>query len=318
MKKLISVCVSVLLAGAFALSCCAVNNGSVDIGYEGVLDSYYESSGIVSQDKESTARTAVSGNISYDSTTGLYYFTVADIAKPFTANVTDGMIVTGEVTLSCPQGITAELFKDGELYSGDISKITEKGVYVYRVKANNDVSEQILSFTIVGSVTGLVSGYALPDGFAVESLLFNGEAKSTGSSYIPFDEDGRYSLTYRCSATRKIYTLELTVDHTPPELVLEGIENGKIRGPLTITKQDPSDTVAVYRDGEPEPYTPTLTKSGEYTLVVTDEAGNRNSYDFTILIYLNYGSFIFFGALALILAAVAVMLAVSKKRLRVR
>ena len=317
MKNIISLVLVAILALICCLPCLAVNAGSVDMGYEGVLDSKYETSGVTSGDS-SSARTAVTGNISYDSTTGLYYFTVSDIAKPFTANVTDGMIVTGEVNLTCPEGISAELYKDGELYDGDISTIKEKGNYVYRVTTNKDTNEQILSFTIVNSVTGLISGYTLPTGFAVESLYFNGEAKSASSSYIPFDEDGKYSLTYRCTATRKVYTLNVTIDHTPPEITLEGVENGCCRGPVEIVKSDTSDSVAVYRDGEQETYTQTLTKSGVYTLIVTDEAGNKSTYEFTILIYLNYGSWIFLGAVLLIILAVTVALVFSKKRLRIR
>ena len=318
MKKSFSVLLAFLLAVLSSATVLYVSATDVDMGYEGVLDSYYDSDGIKSVSDDSTARTTVTGNISYDSTSKLFYYLVSDIAKPFTSNVCDGMVTTEAVSLSAPDGISAQLYRDGELYDGDLNSITATGNYVYRVGTNQDTSERILEFTIVGKVTGLISSYTIPDGFAVDSLTFNGEMKQTSSSVVTFDEDGDYNLSYRCSATRVVYSLNITIDHTPPEIVLEGIEDGKIRGPVEIKGLEEGASVSVYRDGEAEAYTSTLTKSGKYDLIVTDKAGNKSTYSFTILIYLNYGTFFFFAAIVLIIVAVAVWMIVSKKKMRVR
>ena len=316
-RKVLCAAAVLVFSAVFAASAGATTyDNDIDMDYSGVLGSYYETG--IPENKEQSTRVAVTPSISYSGVEKLYYYSVADIASSFRANVMDGMITGEPVNLFAPDGVSCELYHDGELYSGAMTGITEPGAYVLRVKANNGISASVLSFTIVGSATGALSGYTMPEGFSVTGVLYNGAAVSTRENYVDLTEDGDYSIGYRCNATGVAYSLRVTADHTAPELKLEALEKGKAWGPVDISDVEPGGTVAVYRNGEEEPYSRELTKSGQYELVVSDAAGNKTSYSFTIMIYFNSGSLFFVLAVAVILAGVAAYVLIARKKLRVR
>lgn len=316
MKKILYAVCAISFAAALTAGASATSYNDVDMDYSGVLGSYYETDSV--QKTEQSSRIAITPTVSYSASEKLYYYSVADIAAPFRANVMDGMITNEKVSIAAPDGIAFELYRDGELCEDDISALTKPGTYVLRVKSNAGISESVLSVTIVGAASGAVSGYRMPEGFSISRFTFNEKNASHTESYADFSEDGDYTVEYRCAAANVVCSLHLTVDHTPPELKLEALNNGKAWGPVDISDVEPGGSVAVYRNGEAEPYTPQLTKSGQYEIVVSDAAGNKTSYAFTIMIYFNSGSLVFFIALAAIVAGVAVYVIIAGKKLRIR
>ena len=57
--------------------------------------------------------------------------------------------------------------------------------------------------------------------------------------------------------------------------------------------------------------------SGNYALEVTDAAGNSATYQFTILVYFDSNSLIFFSLVVLSIAAVAVYIVIKRKNLKI-
>lgn len=126
-------------------------------------------------------------------------------------------------------------------------------------------------------------------------------------------------VDYRCARSGRTYTLEVLIDHTPPVLALEAVENGKARGPVSLADLEEGAGAAIsYNGGSWQGYQETLTKSGDYKVLVQDAAGNMTTYEFTIMIYFDANSMIFMALVAGVIAAVGVYLWLSRKRLRVR
>lgn len=315
-KKAFCAAAAAVFLGVFSVAASATSYGDVDMSYSGVLGSYYEAES--AETGEKNPRIQITPDISYSGSEKLYYYRVSDIATPFTSNVMDGMITSGAVDITSPVGIDCELYRDGVLCDGAMTGIRTPGAYVLRVKSNSGVSLPVLAFTVVGASAGFVSGYTMPEGFSVTGVVYNGESVSYRESFADLSADGDYKVEYRCGATGAAYSLTLTVDHTPPELKLEALKDGKAWGPVDISDVEPGGSVAVYRNGEEEKYTSVLTKSGQYELVVSDAAGNKTSYAFTIMIYFNSGTLVFCIAVAAIIAGVAVYVLIARKKLRVR
>ena len=137
---------------------------------------------------------------------------------------------------------------------------------------------------------------------------------------IDMRKEGKYQITYRCAATAIDYNLNLTVDHTPPQIVLEGVANGVASNPVKIQGISSGDSVSLYREGQkiPVPEEDTLKSPGKYRLSVTDDAGNTTTVEFEIQFYLNMQGLIFTLLVVGVIIATAVYMYTSKKRLRVR
>jgi len=316
MKKLlliIAVTVSAMLpVTAFAAS-------KNDAYYSGVLDVTYEdSNGSLDGDNESSTRKAITGDVSYDTSSGFYYFYASDVNSPFSASVCNGMITKDSVTLNIPNGIVATLYRNGEEVSGDITKITRVGKYVLQYRNNLGGAENLLEFIIVGDNTGIINDFTPPDGFYVFSVTLD-ETPLTPYSTVSLTEEGKYVIKYRCDKIDKEYTLNMNIDHTPPTLALSNVVDGKVWGPVDVSDLEDGATLTVIRDGEIEDYSDgVLSKSGNYKLIVTDSASNSTEYEFTIMIYFNSGSWFFVIAVLTVIAAVIAYILYSKKTLRVR
>ena len=76
--------------------------------------------------------------------------------------------------------------------------------------------------------------------------------------------------------------------------------------------------VNIYRDGEKISRKDVLTESGEYYIELADEAGNKSTYSFTILIYFDGNSWLFFVMVLCACVGVIIYLVYSRRHLRVR
>lgn len=314
MKKLLSVFVFIIML--FALTLCAGAMGSYDdIFYEGVLGSYYETepgdSGSVGD------RITITENVSYDSSEKLFYYSTR--LGYVTSNIFDGMLTTDKVKIDIPaEAESIEILCNGEKFTGEATDITFPGNYLVRYTDSDGTVKTLLSFTICSKLTTEIT-YTLPDGFSADTLTRNGDAVTVPGGYISFDNDGKYSLTYRCNETNVKYNLEITIDSEPPELELIGLSDGnRAWGPVELKGVEEDGRVVVLRDGKQEDYSPTFTKSGHYEIAVYDKAGNKSTCSFTIMIYLNSGSIIFFAVLAAVIVGVAAYIIISRKKLRIR
>ena len=261
----------------------------------------------------------IAGNTYYDSVEKAFlYYVNADAAQAVRSNIADGMITEQAVFVKADPGVTLEAYLNGErLQSISSGALQAPGEYVI-MYVGGDVSERLFSFTIVPKLCSTVTSYALPSGFEFTEATLNGEPIPFERNYVKLTQEGEYNIHYRCKKTNVSYQLQLRTDFTGPELALENVRDGKAQGPVDISDAAKAEYVTIYHDGEKIARKDLLTESGEYYIELADEAGNKTVYTFTILIYFDGNSWLFF--LMVIFSCVGVIgyLLYSRKHLRVR
>lgn len=291
---------------------------NVDMEYNGAVDIY--TGAPMEEDAVSSGQqVSMKDGSVYDRSKHTYCYSTPSGEVYSTA--ISGMITTSNVSITTAEGVKAFLYKDGNLLTdSDLSKISEPGGYVVTV-AGSEGEQQVLSFSIVNSVTGALTVYTLPNGFYVQSLSIDGVLQPGiyGSS-VDFSKEGVYKLNYRSLDSGITYDLNVTIDHTAPEIAVSGVTDGVARGPVTISGIEKEDTVRLIMDGTQInfPNSGTVKNVGKYTVAVTDPAGNYTTKDFEIRLYLNWQG-VMFGVLAVgLIAAAFVYMYISRKTLRVR
>ncbi len=304
----------------------AASAAGMDMDYEGEIDivtgrPVTDSS---SSDVVPSQQTVIlADGVSYDRTAHNFSYATPDRSGYIRSSVANGMITTSKVSVDIPDGLSVSLYRDGEPQPEmDTLNIVDAGSYAL-VMTNSESQYQILNFRIVPEKTGAITAYDIPDGFTLQTLDHEGDAQdTTGVSSVDLQKDGKYRMTYRCDATGIDYSLSVTIDHTPPEITLEGVTDGMAKGPVTVKGLEKSDRVTVTRDKtqltEPLLLTNVLKTPGAYHIVVTDDAGNTTVKDFTIRFYLNSQGLVFTLIALASFAGVLIYMYVSKKRLKVR
>lgn len=261
----------------------------------------------------------ISGNTYYDPTERAFmYFVNANASQAVRSNVADGMITEQNVTIQTDPGIALAVFLNGERLSS-ISGGTFKtpGEYVV-MYVGGAMEQQLFAFTIVPKLCNSVTGYTLPSGFEFTEAFLNDEPVEFDTNYIKFAEEGKYTVSYRCLKTNVPYQLQLNTDFTGPVLTLAGVVDGRAQGPVDISEARNAAHVAIYHDGEKISRKDVLTESGEYYIELADEAGNKSIYSFTILIYFDGNSWLFFLLVIASCVGVIIYLLRARKHLRVR
>ena len=290
----------------------------IDIDYVGQIDPYTgEPVSSVGASEEN--RVFLEDGIVYDREEDVYVYTVSGTSYEVTSNVMDGMLTTKPVTIYVPEGITAELFRNGGQDNQSLDSIREPGSYVLKVTSYSGFSAALMHFNIVSDCTGAVELYRMPKDFLVTELLLNDEPIEFNTAMVNFTEEGRYTVTYMCYPTKVFYTLELTTDFTPPELSVNGVgEDGVARGPVGIYMSPDTVTREISFNGTPVRYSDEVTKMGYYEVAAEDEAGNRATAAFTIMLYLNTTSIAFIALVSILLIILVVYLLRYRNRMRVR
>lgn len=235
------------------------------------------------------------------------------------ASVAYGMVTTEPVNIIIPSGAIATLYRDGKAVENpDFGYISEPGSYVLSVSGSSTQSVQPLSFTIVGITTGALDSYRMPDGFSVTSIVLDGEQQPFMANEASLITEGEYFITYQCAATGLTYNLNVNVDHTPPQLELANVKNGVAGGPVDISDVEDGCAISISCDGKAISYNKRLTQNGIYKIVLTDVAGNTNTYNFRITFYFNVTSILFILTVIGLLAALVGYLLFTRKHLRVR
>ncbi len=290
-----------------------------NIDYTGELDIITGNPKSEDGDDAATAETVVlSSGAVYDRKTDMYSYKT--VGGSLNCSVADGMIVTDEVRLSVTGEFNMSVYRNGNKLESIPSTVTQAGTYVFITWTDN-AEVQLLTFQIINEVTGELTQYIMPEGFSTTRILRDGTDVRNTYGSVDLKEEGYYEITYRCSANQKEYKLSMLIDHTPPEVVFEGVdEKGRAKGPVTITGLEEDDVVYVYfndEEGKVEK-SDVLKESGKYRVVVADKAGNYIEKSFKIMIYLNVKSVVLIAAIFAILIGLAIALYITRKRLRVR
>ena len=289
-----------------------------DMNYDGPIDMFDRSPIPEDGGQDQTQRVNISDGSVYDRTTGMYIYSVDNGA--ISVSVADGMMVTGEVTFAKGEEADAQLYKDGELLAEFPQVVNAPGSYAV-ITGGDESTGQVMGFRILNQVTGVVNQYNLPRGFSVRSVTINGEDAVYDYGVVDMTQEGVYNIGYICSDNGVTYNLTVMVDHTPPQVTFEGLdENNKAKGPVTLTGLEKGDSVSIISGDEVKKLNmkSQITESGDYRVVVSDQAGNTVEKEFKIMVYLNVQSWMLFGFIFLLIVGLAIALTITRKKLRVR
>ena len=297
----------------------ASESGTVpNIDYTGPID-IVSGNPIYEDSNNGQEYVTLSENVVYNTSTKEYEYTVG--TTKLRSNVVDGMAVTEGVTIEKDGEFDVTVYKNGEALSEIPSTIYDPGSYSVVTKDNNN-ERQLFSFQILNDVTGKMTYYVLPRNFTVRTVTIDEKPVAYSAGTVDMTKEGHYVIEYRCSLTGAEYKLEVTVDHTPPNVVFEGLdENNEARGPVKITGLEKGDKISIRFDDEKDvdlDDDEQVTEIGAYHVVVTDSAGNTVEKDFYIRLYLNFNAVVFLIAFLLVILGVIIALYVTRKKLRVR
>lgn len=253
----------------------------------------------------------------YSKSDAFFHYPVPGIADAeILSTAFDGMVTRNGVTIKSGPQTRFTVYKDGNLYSDIVNNecsLTETGQY--KVFLDN---ENIFSFTIVGAVTGAITGYYLPTGFTITSATKDGAPVTYTYSGINMGSEGLYDIKYQCDATGMAYTLTTQIDLTPPEIILDGVdEKGIANGPVTIYTTEENVNLALSYEGKPVQFSQVVKQSGDYTIIATDIAGNISNHSFTIRMYLNISAWFAIAFLVLAVGGVIAYVIYSRKHLKI-
>lgn len=307
---------------AAVLSCIMKSpvSAEVSIDYSGVV-SDYNGENPNAQTDQSQMEVRLGDGVYYSGEQERYLYDISGRTDRVSASVMDGMVVQEQVFIEAEEKVKLTVLLNGkEIDLDDMSAVQDVGRYVVQARNGSGDMENLFSFTIVGRETNQLTEYQLPASFVVAEAFYEESPLETESDRVVFDGEGTYRITYECTRSRKEYTLELVIDRTAPTLQLEGVEDGKISGPVSLTDLEQNATIQGTLEGEAislEGKTK-LTKSGRYRIQVSDAAGNMNSYSFTILIYLNNSSYIFIVLFIFLIIGIVLYLMLCRRNLKIR
>ena len=260
-------------------------------------------------------------SMAYDTLARDFAYPVADSGVYVHSSAADGMIISGSVKLS---GGTLLIYRNGQEVTGTLYAVTDPGEYVVMAQYGNQ-TPRLFTFTIVKEATNKVYAYNLPTGMLMTSATRDGNAIAFDRYSVPMEEDGLYHVEYECLATNVHYSLDITIDRTPPDVHFSGAidENNRVHSALSFSGLKRTDSlratlngteieVSVANDG-----TGQLLESGNYVITAFDAAGNRSEYAYTVLVYLNTSSLLFVVVLCGSVAALVFYVLWKRKNLRI-
>ncbi len=306
--------------------CLPIRAAASDINYSGELDPQTNEPAHQGNTETGPAsgRVQLSSTMSYDWKTHDFVFSVGNTLNEIHCSAADGMIVDRPVTLSTGSDTSIIVFRNGSEYTGSLSTIKDVGDYVVSSQQAGD-RIRVLAFTIVGKTTNAVTIFSAPDGFYITSATRDGEQIYYDRYNTRMDLEGLYHIEYECVATDVIYTLDTTIDRTPPTLTFEGRINDEwqVRSALKFSGLEKDGSIVLTRGGvqvQPElnaDGTGAVYDSGIYVMKVFDAAGNMTEYRFSILTYFTVGSLIFIALAVAIIVGVIVYILIKRKNLRI-
>lgn len=263
---------------------------------------------------ENSNEVKVLSNCIYDKTTHRYMITV-DEEKDLhiISTVADGMFTNYTVSIETNIIEGLSLFRnDALMEDADLANLNRFGHYILQYQGR-----KVMEFRILDEYTTLKAFYT-PKGFQMVNVTVEGLPAEFDYDGIQMNAEGLYEVTYICNATNMIYSFTTTVDRTAPVLELSELDEvGRSAGPVDISDREPDSRITLMIDGEEAVPSDVLKEKGDYVLTISDRAGNYNTYQFTIGMYLNGGSIAFAMIWVAVILAVIVYVIVSGKRLKV-
>ena len=258
-----------------------------------------ETIGVSSWENSYKPRTQV-----YDMDTRRYKSTFEN-GRTLVSNIPEGYIGPGAVELSISEGAQIHLYcNDEQIEYIPGNNLTEPGYY------RMDIDGQMWSFAIASSV-GQMDYYPAPAGMEFTQVSFEGEPLELPSGhYLAMEEDGLYQIAMKGEAGDGV-EVALKRDTIAPEVIVN-VKGGK--ADIQYLSEDIADII-LEKDGEIQKgFSGYVVNSpGAYKLMVSDEAGNVSSSEFTLKYHVNvYG--IVAVILGVLLIAGGIIFAIHIKR----
>lgn len=316
MRKMIALFCAVLMTALLVSTVWA--EPELNFNYSGPLDNFTGEPESETAAQVGGDRIRISSGVCYDR--NLRAFVHTSGSEDVVSNIASGMITGSAVTLNIPDSMPCILYRDGEAVQDEaLPEVKKPGAYVLMQGMDSESATEIMRFTIVKPVTGKLESFRVPSGFIITSASFNGSEMPHSEYSVSMADEGEYQINYRCPAAETSYSFSVTADHTAPTLLLAEVQpDGRAKGPVSIADLEPGATIAIWLNGKQMPYAETLTGSGAYRLIVADEAGNTNTYQFVIQVYFNVSSLIFFFIFLALAAGVGIYVLYKRRHLRVR
>ncbi len=246
---------------------------------------------------------------------------VTDGGTVFFSNVPAGTVTTNNVKLEYPDTIEYELLKDGEEQTSYAfgNALTEDGEYTLLIYDGDDENPAKFGFTIIGEYAGSITQYAVPEGCEIEKAMFGKNEIRANKTFVDLGAEGEYTFDISCGIYK--WTESFTLDNTPPEFKVNGLDSeGKAQGVTVFIEliSDDIDTYTIIKDGETIKKTLELTDAGKYYVTVYDKAGNSFSQTFDIIYQMNGMAIVAVVLGGALIVAGLVFFIITRKKFNIR
>lgn len=246
---------------------------------------------------------------------------VTDKGTEFFCNIPAGMTTSNPVSLELPSLAEYKMLINGEEAENfEFNKtITARGEYKLLIIEGDGEIPAEFEFTVIGKNINAITQYSVPDGCKIDKATFNKFEIRTNGNSVDLGSEGAYSFDVYCGD----YLLEesFTLDNTPPEFIVNGIdENGKAKGVTVFIElvSDDIDDYAVYRNTKPYKKTLELTEAGEYGIIVYDKAGNSSTLEFEIIYQMDTMAIVAVILAGALVVAGIVFFIITRKKFSIR
>ena len=232
-------------------------------------------------------------------------------------NTYHGGISNAGVRLIAYENLKIIMYKAGKPFDYKFEQIlNEDGEYSFTI--TDELGNRISSFFTIITKKKQNLKHLLQSGIEIKSVTFNGEDfkfEIVDREFYIYDE-GTYHVEVIDTLTGKTYSFEITLDTTPPTLVLVGVENGgstKNKVVMKDVSEKPCDLIVTV-DGANFDYKlgDEIEKSGRFVATLIDEAGNKTVYIFERVYSLNGASVAVIAGLGALVVLLIILLIKSR------
>ena len=296
-KKLIPALLTILLLTSHGQTAYADQEGE-SIADPGT-DQIYEFHGFGQQEPESSLSSDTELNFSdyalsdaaLSMESGAYCYTIKNGDRIY-MSVPSGAVTEEpvQITFSSENFGVYAIEKDGQSdYNIFAREFRDEGEYSLKLywidpaAAEGEIGFQIpVDFQICRAVEPEKREICAPAGFSIRSVMVDGREMEAPDRVLIPEEDGRYEIVFEAVKNPDVtYSYAVQIDTTPPELKFSQDIGGNVRVPVSYEKVETDSEVTVYLDYREAVFGDnTLTRGGDYRIVVTDPAGNSRTYSF--------------------------------------
>ena len=187
---------------------------------------------------------------------------------------------------------------------------------------NKNAYQAYFNFRIITQAVNDLKFVKAPPGFLLQFVYLNNSMQERiGNDLFIIKEEGQYRVTMESQYKDKVLEeFTFRYDITPPQIVLEGLNSEDESEDMVLIKPTEENlTLKLFRNGNSEELTGrSVSKTGYYRLMASDEAGNIREYSFRIVSSKKNLLLLGFLLLLLILALSIVYMQQMRKKIDTR